>query len=71
METGTKTHTKTLAEFGNTHGRFGERVEGQKEDGNSLERPTESTNLDLWELLELSHLPKNMHVLERAPLVHM
>jgi hypothetical protein len=37
-------------------------------DGNSTERPTESTNLDLWELLESElHRTKNTHGLERDP----
>jgi hypothetical protein len=35
-----------------SYGRVGERIEGPEEDRNSTESPTESANLEPWELSE-------------------
>jgi hypothetical protein len=40
-------------ELGDAYGKIGGRIEGPKGDKNSTERPTDSTNLDLWELSDL------------------
>ena len=42
-------------EFRESYGRVGERIGKCKEDGDST-RPTELTNLDLWELPETNYI---------------
>jgi hypothetical protein len=41
---------KLQSELRDSYGRTGGRIVGTKEDGNSIGKPTELTNLDLWAL---------------------
>jgi hypothetical protein len=38
-----------------SYGRIGGKIAGTKGDRNSTERPTELTNLDLWDFQSLKH----------------
>jgi hypothetical protein len=58
-------------DLGESYGRVGRKIEGPKEDRDSTERPTESTNLDPLSSQSLNHLPKNIHRLNLALPVHM
>ena len=49
------------------YGRVWERIEGTKEDGNSIGRLRMSTNLDPWELPRLSHQAKHTQRLVQSP----
>jgi hypothetical protein len=54
-------------EVGDTYGGVGGRTEGPEVSGNPIGRPTESRNLDHWELQSLSHQPKSIQGLELGP----
>ena len=45
---------KHWVEVGYTYGRVGVKIEGSKRETNSIERPTELTKLDPWELSEMN-----------------
>jgi hypothetical protein len=51
-ETHADTHSQTLDGTWHSYGRVWKRIEGPEGDRNSTGKPTESTNLDTWELSE-------------------
>jgi hypothetical protein len=51
--------------------RFYGRIGGRIGNGNSTERPTESTNLDPWGSESLNHQPKNINRLNLGFSEHM
>jgi hypothetical protein len=53
------------------YGRVRGRIEGAEGDGNLIERPTVSTNLDSWELPETKPLTKEHMWAGLWPLVHL
>lgn len=51
-------------ELKDSYGRVGRRIEGPEGDRNSMERPTELTNLDPWGSQKLNHQLKSIHGLD-------
>lgn len=54
-----------------SYGRIGGRIVGPDRDRNSIGRPAESTNLDLWGSPSLIHQPKNIHSLDLGLPTHV
>jgi hypothetical protein len=63
--------TKQWMKLGESGGRIGGKSCAPKEDQNSTERPTESTNLDPWDSQRLTHQQKTIYRLNLGFTAHM
>jgi hypothetical protein len=70
-QTDPETKDKQWMELGESYGGKRERIVGPKGNRNSMERPTESINLDPLESQSLNHQPKNIPRLDLGLPTHM